>query len=178
MTDDARGATPDVKVAEAQDVTLAANGDVDAFHRLYRAHLPRVHRLATWLLATPDVDDVIQDVFLRLWEKLGSFRGESAFGTWFHRLAVNVILRHRQKRWTDTADLPEEELTARAGKPDAAIDIARAVEQLPSGAREVFVLHDVEGYKHGDIAKMLGMSPETSRSQLHRARMLLRGILK
>jgi RNA polymerase sigma-70 factor (ECF subfamily) len=128
----------------------------------------------------PDLaDEVTQDVFVRAWEKLGSFRGEAAFGTWLHRLAINVILGRRKKlgiareRFVDG----EKVLGSMSDRPkgaETAIDFEVAMGMLPDGAQQVFVLHDVEGYKHDEIAEMLGISTGTSKSQLHRARMILR----
>jgi RNA polymerase sigma-70 factor (ECF subfamily) len=161
------------------DVTLAARGDGPAFERLYRAHLPRVTSLARWLLGTEDVDDAVQDVFIRVWEKLGTFQGEAAFGTWLHRVAVNLLVRRRQRRavqWSRQVETEAalEQVAAPGRRPELRIALERAVDTLPAGAREVFVLHDMEGYKHEEIATQLGIDPGTSRSQLHRARALLR----
>ncbi|HUP00447.1 MAG TPA: RNA polymerase sigma factor [Gemmatimonadota bacterium] len=150
-----------------------------AFERLYLAHAARVHGLARRMVGADEADELTQDVFVRAWEKLGTFRGEAAFGTWLHRLAVNVLLGHRRARdrrnerfWTD------EETVAGAGarpaEPAVTVDLEAAMARLPGGARRVFVLHDVEGYKHGEIADMLGVTEGTSKSQLHRARMLVR----
>lgn len=161
------------------DVELAASGDHDAFERLYRRHVARVNSLARWLLDTGEADDAVQEVFIRVWQKLHTFAGQSAFGTWLHRVAVNHLLRRRQTagiaRKRQVAD--ENLMLAAPGvleRPDLRVAIERAVELLPAGAREVFVLHDMEGYKHDEIAKLLDVDPGTSRSQLHRARMLLR----
>jgi RNA polymerase sigma-70 factor, ECF subfamily len=169
-------------VTETADVELAIRGDGVAFERLYRAHVARVYSLARWLLGGDDVDDAVQEIFIRVWEKLGTFSGQSAFGTWLHRVAVNHLIRRRSRRavhWgreaaDDTAVLSA---TAPRARPELRVAIENAVEQLPAGAREVFVLHDMEGYRHEEIAGMLGVDPGTSRSQLHRARMLLRKAL-
>jgi RNA polymerase sigma-70 factor (ECF subfamily) len=161
------------------DVARAARGDSAAFERLYRAHLPRVTSLARWLLGTEDVDDAVQDVFVRVWEKLDTFQGDAAFGTWLHRVAVNLLLRRRQRRavqWSrQVASEPAmDAVVSPVGRPELRIALEGAVSTLPAGAREVFVLHDMEGYKHEEIATQLGIDPGTSRSQLHRARALLR----
>ena len=117
--------------------------------------------------------------FVRAWQKLGTFRGEAAFGTWLHRLAVNVILARREtlgtrrKRYIE-GDAVLEVLPARKAGPELTIDFESAMERLPDGAREVFVLHDVEGYRHEEIGEMLGLATGTSKSQLHRARLALR----
>ncbi len=161
------------------DATLAASGDAQAFERLYRSHVARIHGLARRMLGTADADEATQDVFVRAWEKLGTFRGASAFGTWLHRVAINVILGKRQKlavqrdRFAD-ADEPYERLAARTIPEGLNVDFEAAIEFLPPGARKVFVLHDVEGYKHQEIAEMLGVTAGTSKAQLHRARMTLR----
>ena len=160
-------------------MALAAAGDARAFERLYRAHLSRVYSLARRLLGPDDdADEATQDVFVRAWEKLGSFRGESAFGTWLHRLAVNALLgrrasRKRRQRWEEPG-VDAELARGVVERPELRLDFARAIPHLPDGAREVFVLHDVEGYKHREIAELLGVTPGTSKAQLHRARSILR----
>ena len=164
---------------DAVDATLAASGDAHAFERLYRSHLARMYSLARRMLSDEDADEVTQDIFVRAWQKLGTFRGESAFGTWLHRLGINVILARREtlgirrQRYVD-GDATLELLPSRRGSPEAAMDVETAIDRLPNGARQVFVLHDVEGYRHEEIAEMLGLASGTSKSQLHRARMALR----
>ena len=164
------------------DVALAAQGDTGAFERVYRAHLGRVYNLARRLAGPDAADELTQDVFVRVWQKLGTFRGESAFGTWLHRLAVNVIVERfrtlgtaRERFLADSEEvldrLPGHSPTTRH---DARMDLDAAMKRLPPGARAVFVLHDVEGYKHEEIGALLGVSIGTSKSQLHRARMTLR----
>jgi len=164
--------------ADAVDAALAASGDAHAFERLYRRHVNRIHTLVRRMLGD-EVDDVTQEVLIRAWQKLHTFRGESAFGTWLHRLAVNVILNHRSARGRWRQRFLEEpeggmELPARAGPAGLGLDFEGAMARLPDGARRIFVLHDVEGYRHEEIAGMLGISPGTSKSQLHYARMALR----
>jgi len=164
---------------DAVEVTLAASGDAQAFERLYRRHVTRVHNLVRRMYGQDDSDELTQDVFVRAWEKLGTFRGESAFSTWLHRLAVNVILTRREERGRRQARFREDErvmahATARRTTPEERIDLEGALERLPDGAREVFVLHDVEGFRHEEIGEMLGLAAGTSKSQLHRARMALR----
>ena len=164
---------------DAVDVALAASGDGSAFERLYRAHVSRVYGLVRRMLNDDDADEVAQDIFVRAWQKLGTFRGESAFGTWLHRLAVNVILGRREtlgtrrKRYLE-GDAALETIPTRRPGPEMVMDFEAAMERLPDGARAVFVLHDVEGYRHEEIAQMLGLATGTSKSQLHRARMALR----
>ena len=165
--------------AEAADVALATSGDGSAFERLYRAHVARVHSLIRRMIGPDAADDVAQDVFVRAWTKLGTFRGDAAFGTWLHRLAVNVILARRTTIGTERVryDDSENVLDGVAGRPPApelSMDFEEAVGRLPDGARQVFVLHDIEGYRHEEIADMLGIVPGTSKSQLHHARMALR----
>jgi RNA polymerase sigma-70 factor, ECF subfamily len=148
---------------------------------VYRRHAARIHTLCRRLLSPEEADDATQDVFIRAWEKLGLFRGEAAFGTWLHRLAVNVILARRQKhaRYRDRfgADLDPDLAAGRRRRTDLRMDVEAAIRTLPAGSRAIFVLHDVEGYTHEEIAGMLDVSPGTSKSQLHRARMSLRRYL-
>ena len=164
-------------------MALAAAGDVRAFERVYREHLPRVHALVRRMTAGRDADELTQDVFVRAWEKLKTFRGESAFGTWLHRLAVNLILGRRASAATRRERFREDEAAmesaaARRSTPELAMDFDVAIGRLPDGARQIFVLFDVEGYRHEEIAELLGISTGTSKSQLHRARMILREHLK
>ena len=155
---------------------LAAGGDPAAFERLYRRHHPRLHRVAAWMLGTNDVDDVVQEIFLRAWQKLASFRGDAGFATWLRRLGINVILRYSKKKQRAAAEIEGTD-GHHNPKPLLKMDLETAVGKLPDGARKVFVLYDVEGYRHPEIARILGVSPHTSRAQLHRARTLLRGYL-
>ncbi len=173
-------ATP---TGDAVDAFLAASGDAGAFERLYHAHVARVHTLARRMMGADDADEATQDVFVRAWEKLKTFRGEAAFGTWLHRLAVNLILARRSSDATRRDRFREddgamESAAARRNTPELAMDFEAALERLPEGARQVFVLFDVEGYRHEEIAELLGISTGTSKSQLHRARMILREYLK
>jgi len=169
-----------VQAAEPQsDVARAAKGDVRAFEQLYRAHLPRVHSLIRRMAGGRDVDELTQDVFVRVWQKLGTFRGESSFTTWLHRLAVNVVIERFRTETTRRQRLHDgegifETLSGPVRSPDLPMDFEAALEKLPDGAREIFVLHDVEGYKHHEIGSLLGISAGTSKAQLHRARMILR----
>lgn len=165
------------------DVARAAAGDVRAFERLYEAHLPRVHGLVRRMAGGRDTDELTQDVFVRVWQKLASFRGDSAFATWLHRLAVNVVIERfrtesaRRQRLHD-GEAIFDTLAAPHRSGDVRMDFEAALERLPDGAREIFVLHDVEGYKHHEIATLLEISAGTSKAQLHRARMMLRRHLK
>jgi RNA polymerase sigma-70 factor (ECF subfamily) len=168
---------------DAIDVELAVTGDSQAFERLYRRHVDRIHGLARWLMSQEDVEDVLQDIFIRVWEKLHTFKGDAAFGTWLYRLATNVILRRRAERGTrgERFGGSEVELTRAVADrvtPGLKVDLEVAVDRLPERAREVFVLHDMAGYKHEEVASLLGISSGTSRSQLHHARMALRQYLE
>jgi len=167
---------------DAGDVALAAAGDAAAFRRLYEAHVGRVHSLARRMVGCDHADEATQDAFVRAWRKLGSFRGESAFGTWLFRLAVNVMLTRRAQLATRRGrEVVDDELLAQ--QPDRVrsrglgLDFETAIVALPEGARQVFVLHDVEGYTHEEIATLLGVTSGTSKAQLHRARMLMRRVL-
>lgn len=165
--------------AEMADAALAASGDTRAFERLYIAHLARIHSLCRRMLDADEADDLTQDVFVRAWEKLKTFRAESAFGTWLYRLAVNVILARRkqvggERARHDDSENALEDVAGRHPAPEAAMDFEEALARLPEGARQVFLLHDVAGYRHEEIAKQLGVVPGTSKSQLHHARMTLR----
>jgi RNA polymerase sigma-70 factor (ECF subfamily) len=172
----------EIRPVDADDAVLAAAGDTHAFERLYRRHVDKIHSLARRMMGLDEADEVTQDVFVRAWEKLGSFRGEAAFGTWLHRLAINVILGRRKQLGIRRERFVEGEgaigrLSSNPKLAETAIDFETAMEQLPEGAQQVFVLHDVEGYKHNEIAKLMGISSGTSKSQLHRARMILREYL-
>jgi RNA polymerase sigma-70 factor (ECF subfamily) len=161
------------------DVALAAGGDASAFERMYCTHVAKVHSLARRMIGPHEADEITQDVFVRAWQKLGTFRGDSAFGTWLYRLAVNVIIERRRShairnnRMADDAGAVDRAMILPV-RSDLRIDVDHAIEQLPPGAREIFVLHDVEGYKHREIASLLDIASGTSKRQLHRARMLMR----
>jgi RNA polymerase sigma-70 factor (ECF subfamily) len=167
------------------DVALAAQGDTGAFERVYRTHLGRVYNLARRMAGPDAADELTQDVFVRVWQKLATFRGEAAFATWLHRLAVNVIVERfrtlgtARDRFLDDGDAVLERMPGQGSstRHDAKMDLDAAMKRLPPGARAVFVLHDVEGYKHEEIGELLGVSIGTSKSQLHRARMTLRAHL-
>jgi RNA polymerase sigma-70 factor (ECF subfamily) len=169
--------------SDAADARRAAKGDPEAFERLYHAHVARIHSLARRMLGEQDADEATQDAFVRAWEKLGTFRGDAAFGTWLHRLAINLFLGQRAKRarlrerMQGGQELIEVAESKRNGL-ELHIDFEKAIGRLPAGAREVFVLHDVEGYKHREIAEMIGVTTGTTKAQLHRARMALRGYVE
>lgn len=169
------------------DVERAAGGDRQAFERLYRKHVDRIYSLCTRMVGDRmRAEELTQDAFVRAWEKLAQFRGESAFGTWLHRLAVNVVLNDRQtegRRRGRQDDSVEDVDTVAHGSVRAevpaglSIDLERAIAGLPPGARKVFVLHDVEGYTHDEIGELLGVTAGGCKAQLHRARLLLREAL-
>ena len=166
-------------------VARARGGDVDAFAALYRRHAPRVHALALRLEGDAvRATELTQDVFVRAWDGLPAFRGDSAFGSWLHRIAVNTAMmsarsaRRRTARVALAEDLvaPEHEAPAGSVAPrdiEGAIDLERALRALPPGARRAFVLHEVEGFSHEEIGRLTGTAAGTVRAQLHRARRLL-----
>lgn len=171
----------------AADAQAAANGDRQAFERLYRVHVNRVFALCVRMTGDrAQAEELTQDVFVRAWQKLSLFRGESAFGTWLHRLTVNVVLNARKsegrfrRRFGAGEDDESDDIQFAAPpvSPGTAIDLEAAIKLLPPGARRVFVLHDVEGYKHEEIAEMLDITSGGSKAQLHRARLLLREALE
>ena len=156
-----------------------------AFEELYRDNVGRVHAVCFRLAGDAALaEELTQDVFVRAWQKLPSFRGDSAFSTWLHPLTINVALserrsrRRRLARVMPTDDLTPFERPGKDGGPETGLDLERALGELPEGARAVFVLHDVEGYKHGEIAELIGVATGTSKAQLHRARRLLREALQ
>ncbi len=163
----------------------AQQGDRAAFEALYRAHAGRVYALCLRLTAdAAQAEERTQDAFVRAWERLATFRGESAFSSWLYRLTVNEVLlgrraeRRREQRVVTTDDPAAlERLRDATAGPGNALDLERAVAALPPGAREVFVLHDVEGYRHEEIAELTGIAVGTSKAQLFRARRLLREAL-
>jgi RNA polymerase sigma-70 factor (ECF subfamily) len=179
---------------EAEAIRLAQQGDAAAFELLYRMHNRRVFSLCLRMVGnTTEAEDLTQEAFLQLFRKIATFRGESAFSTWLHRLAVNVVLmKLRKKSGTETSldqltEPDEESGTPRRdfGAPDLKlsgsidrVNLQRAVEQLPPGYKAVFVLHDVEGYEHNEIANIMSCSIGNSKSQLHKARMRLRELLQ
>jgi RNA polymerase sigma-70 factor (ECF subfamily) len=161
-------------------------GDVEAFGTLYRNHAPRIYALASRMAGSPDEgEDLLQEIFLQAFRKLGSFKGEAAIGTWLYRLALNHCLdfvRSKQARMgkvTDTLDAETSiEPAARRDTPIARIDLERAIERLPAGCREAFVLHDIEGFDHKEVGDVLGIAEGTSKSQVFKARMKLRALLR
>lgn len=180
------------KVGKESDFALAqsaAKGDMFAFEELYQRHHRRVYSICLRMLQNAsEAEDLTQDVFIQLYRKIGSFRGDSAFTTWLHRLTVNQVLMHFRKRTvkfektTEEGDTPIQVVsgTENPGKMPIVdkIAIENAIAQLPEGYKNVFVLHDVEGYEHEEVARILGCSVGTSKSQLHKARLKLRKLLQ
>jgi RNA polymerase sigma-70 factor (ECF subfamily) len=170
-------------------VKAAAAGDTIAFEQLYHLHNRRVYSLCLRMLSSgAQAEDMTQEVFLQVFRKIGSFRGDSAFTTWLHRLTVNQVLMHFRKRGVKLEHTSEEgdftnvvetplQSTRRISMVDR-LDLDKAIAELPPGYRTVFILHDVEGYEHEEISGLLKVSIGTSKSQLHKARMRLRDLLK
>ena len=178
----------DVKAADLDLVRRCKQGDPRAFEELYRAHSARLYSLLLRMVgAAEDAEDLLQDVFLQAHRKLDSFRGESSLGTWLYRLAVNQCLdylRGRQSKMTRITESFEDEAVQEPTSPAPAIpaaisrvDLERAIARLPEGCRLAFVLHDVEGFAHHEVAGLLGISEGTSKSQVHKARLKLRSML-
>jgi RNA polymerase sigma-70 factor (ECF subfamily) len=174
----------DRRATELRLVRQAQAGDLVAFERLYRENERKVFGLCFRLSSDPSLaEELTQEVFVRAWRKLSSFRGESAFSSWLYPLTVNVALserrsrRRRDARIVATEDPASLERAPRSPAPEAGFDLEKAMAALPPGARAVFVLHDVEGRTHEEIGQLLGLAPGTSKAQLHRARRLLREAL-
>jgi RNA polymerase sigma-70 factor (ECF subfamily) len=182
------------ELGEAEAIRRAQQGDAEAFERIYRLHNRRVYALCLRMVGnTAEAEDLTQDAFMQLFRKIGTFRGESAFSTWLHRLAVNVVLMRLRKKTLAETSLdevtdPDEDVAGPRkdiGGPDLRlsgsvdrVNLERAVGQLPPGYRSVFVLHDVQGYEHNEIAAIMNCSIGNSKSQLHKARMRLRELLQ
>jgi RNA polymerase sigma-70 factor (ECF subfamily) len=181
-----------INVSSAKDFELtqaAAAGNMMAFEEIYQRHHRRVYSICLRMLQNAtEAEDLTQDVFIQLYRKIGSFRGDSAFTTWLHRLTVNQVLMHFRKRnvkFEKTTEEGETPVQVVGGTENPRkmpvvdkIAIEHAIAQLPTGYRNVFVLHDVEGYEHEEVAKILGCSVGTSKSQLHKARLKLRKLLQ
>ena len=179
---------------EGEAIRRAQAGDAAAFEFLYQLHGRRVYALCLRMVSNPsDAEDLMQEAFLQLFRKIGTFRGESAFSTWLHRMTVNVVLMRLRKKSLPVSSLeettePDEESGGPrkdVGAPDlrlsGAVDrvnLERSIEKLPPGYRSVFVLHDVQGYEHNEIADIMGCSVGNSKSQLHKARTRLRDLLQ
>jgi RNA polymerase sigma-70 factor (ECF subfamily) len=156
-------------MSDSTDAALAAEGDHRAFERLYRTYLSRIYSLCTRLSGSRTKgEELTEEVFVRAWEKLPQFRGESAFATWLHRLATNVVLNGREA--DGRAAATDEQVGERP-------DLGQAIARLPADARRILVLHDVEGYKHEEIAEIFGITAGGSKAKLRRARVLLKDAL-
>jgi RNA polymerase sigma-70 factor, ECF subfamily len=177
--------------ADSPDFALtqkAANGNISAFELLYERYHRRTYSLCLRMTnSQTEAEDLTQEVFIQLFRKIGSFRGDSAFSTWLHRLTVNQVLMYFRRRsvknekTSESGEMPEQTVSGTENPRKMPvldrIAIKNAIVQLPPGYRNVFVLHDVEGYEHEEVARLLGISVGTSKSQLHKARLKLRGLL-
>lgn len=191
---------PVTQVLPSEDVTvedsssdlelcrLAAGGNLAAFELIYQRYHRRTYSLCLRMMGSQtEAEDLTQEVFIQLFRKVGSFRGDSAFSTWLHRLTINQVLMHFRRRsfknekTSEDGEMPEQTVhgTADPNKMPVVDRIAlkKAIGELPNGYRNVFILHDVEGFEHEEVARMLGISVGTSKSQLHKARLKLRGLL-
>ena len=173
-------------MGSAEDLVARCQaGDVEAFETIYRQHASRLYTLACRMAGSPeDGEDLLQEIFLQAYRKLGSFKGDATLGTWLYRLALNHCLdyvRSRRAKMNKLTSAIEGEIAcepaARRETPIARLDLERAVERLPEGCREAFVLHDVEGFDHKEVGKLLGIAEGTSKSQVFKARMKLRALL-
>lgn len=188
----ARSKKEAVDITSAKDLQLtqmAAKGDMAAFEEIYQRHHRRVYSICLRMLQNAhEAEDLTQDVFIQLYRKIGSFRGDSAFTTWLHRMTVNQVLMHFRKRnvkyekTTEEGETPDQVVVG-TSDPERMrvvdkIALENAIDQLPDGYKNVFVLHDVEGFEHEEVARILGCSVGTSKSQLHKARLKLRKLLK
>jgi RNA polymerase sigma-70 factor (ECF subfamily) len=180
------------RITELEAIERAKQGDEAAFETLYQLHKRRVYSLCLRMVSNPSqAEDLAQEAFLQLFRKIGTFRGESAFSTWLHRMTVNVVLMQLRKKGLPSVSLeetleadeetPRKEFGADDVKLRGSVDrlqLQRAIDRLPPGYRTVFVLHDVEGFEHNEIAAMLDCSIGNSKSQLHKARLKLRDALR
>ena len=178
------------KAGTGSDAELLARyraGDASAFEELYRQHAGRLYNLAYRMSGgSADAEDLLQEIFLQAHRKLESFKGQSSLGTWLYRLAMNLCVDHLRSRQSKTASVTDSLDAAPHGVPTpqsrgslnpTRLDLERAIAQLPPGCREVFLLHDVEGFEHREIAEILGVAEGTSKSQVHKARVKLRAML-
>jgi RNA polymerase sigma-70 factor (ECF subfamily) len=182
------------EIAEGEVIRLAAKGNAEAFALLYRRHSNRVYGLCLRMIGNAEeAEDVTQEAFMQVFRKIGTFRGEASFSTWLHRLTVNaVLMRLRKKRRVEISiddatrcneqdPLPPPQLSTQDLNLQGVFDrvnLGKAIEELPDGYRQIFILHDVEGYEHNEIATLLGCSIGNSKSQLFKARQKLRWLLR
>jgi len=184
---------PEAFLTEAEAILQAKAGAADAFEYLYKAHCRRVYSVCLRMIKNPaEAEDLTQQTFLQLFRRIGTFRGESGFSTWLHRVTVNIVLMHlRRKKPTEIleAELERDGSNAADSRELASCDtsvlgaierfnLTRAIRKLPSGYKQIFLLHDVIGYEHNEIAGLLGCSTGTSKSQLHKARKRLQCLLQ
>ena len=174
-----------IELRETDVVREAQDGSGEAFERLYRRHGRRVYALCLRMVSDPDrAEELTQDVFVRAWNTIGSFQHRSAFGTWLHRLGVNVVLsdmrseKRRSRREVMPGNLDELEREVKGAMPDTKMDLEGAIARLPTGAKQMLSLHDVEGYRYREIAELTGVAEGTVKSQLSRARRLVREALE
>lgn len=172
-------------MSETELVREAQGGSAEAFERLYRKHGRRVYAVCLRMVSDPDrAEELMQDAFVRAWSAIDSFQHRSAFGTWLHRLAINVVLsdmraeKRRSNRELLSGELDEFEREVQGAMPETSVDLERAIAALPSGAKEVLILHDIEGYRYREIAELVGVAEGTVKSQLSRARRLVREALE
>jgi RNA polymerase sigma-70 factor (ECF subfamily) len=170
--------------AEAALVARCLEGDAAAFEAIYRRHAPRIFTLACRMTGSrADGEDLLQEIFLLVHRKLGGFKGDSALGTWIYRLAANCCVdflrsrQHRERQATDELDETVAPPRSAGGLRVDQMDLQRAIERLPAGYRAAFVLHDVEGFEHAEVARLLGIAEGTSKSQVHKARLKIRALL-
>ena len=189
----AKSAAAPPNAADAEVLARAQTGDHQAFAQLYALHKRRIYSLCLRMVGNvAEAEDLTQEAFLQLHRKIATFRGDSAFSTWLHRLAINVVLMQLRKKGLSLISLdeamepnPEEGPSRSFGAPDLALTgtidrlvLERAIADLPAGYRLIFILHDVEGFEHNEIASMLDCSIGNSKSQLHKARLKLREALR
>lgn len=178
----------DPKAADLDLCRMAEGGNLAAFELLYERYHRRTYSLCLRMTSNQtEAEDLTQEVFIQLFRKVGSFRGDSAFSTWLHRLTVNQVLMHFRRRsfknekTSDDGEMPEQTVTGSANPNKMQvvdrIALKNAIAELPNGYRKVFILHDIEGFEHEEVARMMGISVGTSKSQLHKARLKLRGLL-
>jgi len=188
-----KASTPAGELSENEAVRLAQEGDARGFERLYRLHSGRVYGLCLKMVKDPvEAEDLTQDAFLQTFRRIQTFRGDSLFSTWLHRLTVNIVLMGFRKRKRPKISLDEAlELNEESRKPTVEfsrpdpnlnsvidrINLVKAINQLPRGCKKMLLLHDIQGYKHDEISRMVGCSVENSKSQLHRAHKRLRQLL-
>lgn len=181
-----------VDLTDQEAIRRSQNGDAAAFEHLYRTHCKRVYNLCLRILKNaPEAEDLTQQAFLQVFRKIGTFRGDAVFTTWLHRVTVNAVLMHlRRKKRTESAmaiaepDAGSLDGVVESGGSDTTmlgaverLNLMRAIRQLPAGCKRLFVMHDVMGYRHDEIAKLVGCSIGCSKSQVHRARRKLRQLL-